>query len=201
MSCSAAWIRARALSSARTGKPVRIDDLASDQRWRQYGVRALAHGVRSALSAPLITCDRPVGALNLYFTQAGFFGEAEPRLAEQFATGASVAVGLAGRLAEQAVLTGQLRASLASRAVIDQALGVIMAHQRRTATEAFGILRTASWHRNLKARYVAGQVVTGIAGSPPQPPPFCPSWLIPAVAGDLAAWLPAGLIGRNRPDV
>ena len=132
MSCSAAWIRARALSSARTGKPVRIDDLASDQRWRQYGVRALAHGVRSALSAPLITCDRPVGALNLYFTQAGFFGEAEPRLAERFATGASVAVGLAGRLAEQAVLTGQLRASLASRAVIDQALGVIMAQQRRT---------------------------------------------------------------------
>ena len=73
------------------------------------------------------------------------------------------------------MLTGQLRASLASRAVIDQAPGVIMAQQRRTATEASGILRTASWHRDLKARYVAGQIETGITGSPPQPPPFTPA--------------------------
>ena len=83
------------LSSARAGKPVGIDDLASDQRWRQYGVRVLAHGVRSSLSALLIICDRPVGALNLYSSQPGFFGRAETRLAERFATGASVAVGLA----------------------------------------------------------------------------------------------------------
>jgi GAF domain-containing protein len=162
------------LSSARTGKPVRIDDLASDQRWREYAVQALAHGVQSSLSTPLITHDHSVGALNLYSTQPGFFGEAETRLAEQFATDASVAVGLAARLAEQAVLTDQLRASLASRAVIDQALGIIMAQQRCTATEAFGILRTASQHRNLKVRHVAEQIVTGITGSPPEPPPFTP---------------------------
>ena len=66
------------------------------------------------------------------------------------------------------------------------------------ATEAFGILRTASWHRNLKARYVARQVVTGIADSPPQPPPFCPSWLTPAVC-----WRPrrlaSGWADRQEP--
>jgi hypothetical protein len=38
------------------------------------------------------------------------------------------------------VLTDQLRASLASRTVIDQALGVIMAKQRCTSAEAFDIL-------------------------------------------------------------
>ena len=32
------------LPSARTGKPVRIDDLASDQRWRQYEVRGTGYG-------------------------------------------------------------------------------------------------------------------------------------------------------------
>jgi AmiR/NasT family two-component response regulator len=44
-------------------------------------------------------------------------------------------------MAQQAVLTDQLRASLASRSVIDQALGVIMGEERCTAQEAFEIVR------------------------------------------------------------
>jgi ANTAR domain len=72
------------------------------------------------------------------------------------------------------VLTDQLRASLASRSVIAQALGVIMAEQRCTAEEAFAILRTASHNRNVKLRQVAQDIVTGITGKPPQPPPFSP---------------------------
>ena len=49
-----------------------------------------------------------------------------------------------------------------------------MAQQRCAATEAFGILRTASQHRNLKVRHVAEQIVTGVTGRPPQPSPFTP---------------------------
>jgi GAF domain-containing protein len=116
-----------------TAADVELIALASDQRWRQYEVRAPAQGVRYSLSTPLITHDCPAGALNLYAAQPGFFGEADTCLAERFATEASVAVGLAARLAEQAVPTDQLRASLASPAVINQALGIIMAQQRCTA--------------------------------------------------------------------
>ncbi|HEU5392937.1 MAG TPA: ANTAR domain-containing protein [Streptosporangiaceae bacterium] len=47
-----------------------------------------------------------------------------------------------------------------------------MAQQRCTAADAFAILRTASQNRNIKLRQVAGQIVTGITGRPPQPPPF-----------------------------
>ena len=98
---------------------------------------------RSSLSMPLFAQYRPVGALNLYSAKPGFFAEAETRLAERFAREATVAVGIAA----QAVLTDQLRASLASRAIIDQALGVIMAQQWRTAEQAFAILRSASQNR------------------------------------------------------
>ena len=52
------------------------------------------------------------------------------------------------RLAAHAVLTDQLRASLASRAVTDQVLGVVIAEQRCTAAEAFDILRSASQNRS-----------------------------------------------------
>src|SRR4051794_13739826 len=121
---------------------------------------------------PLVTPERPVGAFNLYSDTPGFFEEAETRLVERFAREATVAVGIAARLAAQAVLTDQLRASLASRAVIDQALGVIMGQRRCTAAEAFAILRSASQNRNVKVREIAGQIITGITGQPPQEPPF-----------------------------
>lgn len=122
----------------------------------------------------LITHGNPVGALNLYSRQAGFFGEVQSQQAERFARDASTAVGIAAHIAQQAVLTEQLRESLASRAVIDQAVGVLMAEQRCGVTEAFEILRAASQNRNIKLRQVAEDIVTRITGRPPQPPPFEP---------------------------
>jgi GAF domain-containing protein len=160
------------LTALRTGQVTRIDDLATDPRWRDYAVRALVHGVRSSLSMPLTVPDRTVGALNLYSDRPHFFGEAQTRLAERFAQDATIAVGIAARLAAQSVLTSQLQASLASRAVIDQAIGVIMGQERCTAADAFDLLRTASHNRNIKLRQVAEQIVTGVTGSPPTPPPF-----------------------------
>jgi GAF domain-containing protein len=162
------------LSAARTGQQFRIDDLAAETRWRRYAVRALAHGVRSSLSFPLGTNGTTAGALNFYSREAGFFGEAQTRQAAAFAQNAATAVGIAGRLAGQAVLTDQLRASLASRSAIDQAIGVLMAEQRCDAGEAFGILRLASQHRNVKLRQVAEEVVAAVTGEHPQPPPFDP---------------------------
>lgn len=61
------------LTSMRHGEPVRIGDLASDQRWGDYAVRALAHGVRSSPSMPLAAQGRTVGALNLYSDRPHFF--------------------------------------------------------------------------------------------------------------------------------
>jgi GAF domain-containing protein len=163
------------LTSLRSGERIYIDDLAGDPRWQDYAVRAVAHGVRSSLSIPLTVQDRSVGALNLYSDRPHYFGAAQARLAEQFACQASVAVGITARLAAQSVLNGQLRTALASRAVIDQAIGIIMAEQRCAADDAFAILRTASQHRNLKLRQIAEQIVTGITGRPSQPPPFHPA--------------------------
>ena len=106
---------------------------------------------------PLAANGTPVGAFNLYARQPHFFGEAETRLAAQV------------------VLTEQLQASLASRSVIDQAIGIIMAEQRCTPADAFAILRSASQNRNIKLRRVAEDIVRTVSGQPPQPPPFNPS--------------------------
>ncbi len=171
------------LASLRTGQVVRIDDLAAEQRWPRYAGRALGYGVVSSLSYPTQVQGRPVGALNLYSRDPGFFGELQTRQAERFAQDASTAAGLAARMAQQAVLTDQLRASLASRPVIDRALGVIMGEQRCSAEFAFEILRRASQNRNIKLRQVAEEIIIRVTGQPSQPPPFDPPGLTAAPRG------------------
>ena len=97
------------------------------------------------------------------------FGAGETRRAEQLAENASGALSLALRLASYAALTDQLRSSLASRTVIDQAIGVIMAQERCTQGRAFDLLRSASQNRNVKLRDIAAAIVTSVSGEPPKP--------------------------------
>jgi GAF domain-containing protein len=155
----------------RDGHMVRIEDTADKARWPEFEARAAAEGIRSCLALPLSAGGRPTGAINLYARTASAFGTAEARRAENFAEDASVALTLATRLASHAVLIDQLRSSLASRTVIDQALGIIMARERCTQARAFAILRSASQNKNVKLRDLAVAVVTSVTGEPPQPPP------------------------------
>jgi AmiR/NasT family two-component response regulator len=63
----------------------------------------------------------------------------------------------------------QLRSSMVSRAVIDQALGVIMATERCPQDRAFAVLKTVSQNTNVKIRDLAATIVTSVSGEPPRP--------------------------------
>lgn len=156
----------------RTGVITCIDDAATEPRWAPFGERAASLGVRSTLALPLTAAGEAAGALNFYSRLPGAFGEEEIRRAEQFAEHGSGALAIATRLASYAALTSQLRASMASRSTIDQAIGVIMAQERCPHGKAFAVLRTASQHRNIKLRELAAEIVTSVSGQPPAPPPF-----------------------------
>jgi GAF domain-containing protein len=159
------------LHAMRTGQQVVIDDTEADQRWGKFTVQAVANGIRSSLSLPL-AADDIAGALNLYAPAPGAFGEAEARRAQLFAGSASAALALAARQSSTAALTTQLRESLASRSVIDQALGIVMAQEHCTSDHAFAVLRAASQKRNVKLRVVAAEIVTSVSGQPPHPGTF-----------------------------
>jgi transcriptional regulator with GAF, ATPase, and Fis domain len=159
------------LSAMRDGHLARIEDTADKLWWPDFEAQAESHGIRSCLALPLCAEGQPVGALNLYARAASAFGPAEARNAETFAENASGALTLAMRLASHAALIEQLRSSLVSRTVIDQALGVVMARKRCTQARAFAILRSASQNSNVKLRDIASAIITSISGEPPQPPP------------------------------
>ena len=161
------------LHAVRDGRTVRIEDTAEKARWPEFEARAASHGIRSCLALPLNADGKPVGALTLYACEASAFGAAEARRAENFAENASGALSLAIKLSSHAALIEQLRSSLASRGVIDQALGIIMAREQCTQDRAFAILRTASQNSNVKLRDIASAVVTSISGEPARSaPPF-----------------------------
>jgi len=159
------------LHAMRDGHTVSIADTAGQERWPEFEMRAAAHGIRSCLALPLNADGKPIGALSLYARAESAFGAAEMQRAENFAKYASGSLALAIRFASHSALIEQLRSSLASRTVIDQALGIIMARERCPQSRAFAILRSASQNSNTKLRDIATAVVTSVTGEPPVPPP------------------------------
>ncbi|PSK67200.1 hypothetical protein B0E53_00834 [Micromonospora sp. MH33] len=159
------------LAALREGQVVEVSDLRDDGRWRRYRDHALRLGIRSSLSLPMTVDGVTLGALNLYATQPRAFTDTARRHALAFTDQGSTALGVILRQADQALLHQQLTDAMASRSVIDQALGVIMGQQRCTATEAFTLLRQASQNRNRKLRDVAAEIITQVTGESPQPAP------------------------------
>ncbi|GGX81303.1 RNA-binding protein [Streptomyces fructofermentans] len=158
------------LQSARTGKEIVVDDMLGETAWGDYPAYAAASGIRSSLSLPIADLIGPVGALNCYTGPPRAFHGADLTVLRSLAAQAGSAIMLAERLADTRQFAEQMRTAMQSRAVIDQALGMVMAQRRCTADVAFGILRSASQHRNIKLRELCAQMITSLTGQPPAAP-------------------------------
>jgi GAF domain-containing protein len=160
------------LQAMRAGETVAVPDMAKENRWGSYPAHALSYGVHSSLSLPLLVNGSSRGALNLYAATVHAFGASERQGAEFFAGQASAGLTVITRQAQQVQLSEQLRDALATRAVIDQALGILMAQQRCDHDTAFAILRTSSQHQNRKLHDIATEIVKAVSGNDPLPSPF-----------------------------
>jgi GAF domain-containing protein len=137
----------------------RIDSTAEDERWPHFSQAAVEHGVQSTISFPLAVRSNGIGALNLYSKQRAAFSDEDEETGTLFAQQASVALANAQLYDSAYRLTQQLQEALTSRAVIDQAKGILMAQRGVGADEAFDILRTASQGQNRKLRDLAQELV------------------------------------------
>jgi len=158
-----------ALRALRDGRPQHVHDTGTETRWPRFCQQAAPLGVRSCYALPLVAGGELAGALVLYGRRPGAFGPEQIRRAERFARDAAGALALALRLASCADQNDQLRSSIMTRAVIDQALGVIMATQRCPQDKAFALLRSVSQNTNVKVRDLAASIVSNVSGEPPQP--------------------------------
>jgi GAF domain-containing protein len=151
------------LASIREQIVIHLPDISREHRWPDYAASALAEGVGSSLSVPLILEGEAEAGLNMYSTRShGFSGEDIERV-ESYSYHASKALRLAVRISHLAEAKNHLTAALESRTVIDLAAGAIMAQNRCSQESAMKILKIASNTRNVKLRDVAASVVASLS--------------------------------------
>jgi GAF domain-containing protein len=153
------------LHAASTATTLSVPDMAVETRWPDWSARAAQTGVRSSLSVALPMLENVAGALNAYSLDPKAFDDDAVALAEKFAGYAAVALANAHLYDATATLAQQMRAAMESRAVIEQAKGIIMGQRRCTADEAFALLRKLSQDCNRKLREVAEALVAEARGT------------------------------------
>jgi GAF domain-containing protein len=147
------------ITAAVERRTVRSGSLGGEQRWPRFGPRVGRLGVHSVLSIPLVVPDKLVGAMNVYAHDKDVFDDHAAHLGELFAAPAAVAVHNAQLLAQATTLTKQLQTALATRPVIDQAVGLLRGRSGGSAEEAFARLREISQSENVKLAIVAQRIV------------------------------------------
>jgi hypothetical protein len=129
------------MTCMQTRRPAVSGSIGSDDRWPHFGGHVARMGVHSVLALPLMIADQVIGAINAY------------------AGPAAVSVFNAQLLASAQERTDRLQRALSSRAVIDQAIGIIRSRSGGSAEEAFERLARLSQTENVKLNVVAERLV------------------------------------------
>ncbi|SHN50120.1 GAF domain-containing protein [Geodermatophilus obscurus] len=149
------------LHAARTGEMIEISDTRAEDRWPDYTPRAVERGNLSSLSIPLaIDPDEQVtGALNIYARRPDAFDEASRSVATRFGPYAAIATGNLYAYQSARDLAENLQLAMESRAVIDQAKGMLIERYKLTPDAAFQLLARVSMTSNQKLRDIADELV------------------------------------------
>jgi len=145
----------------RYGEARRIDDAEAEDRWPTPCAKMAAEGLRSCLVLPLRTDRQPGGALALYGREAGAFAGTAHDVALLFAAQGGAAMRTAALYRNCQRLVANLQVALESRAVIEQAKGILVAESGCSPDAAFSRLSTMSQNTNRKLREIAADLVAG----------------------------------------
>jgi GAF domain-containing protein len=136
-----------------------VESTLQDGKWPAFRQAAIAHGVRSTMAVPLVVDKLCIGALNLYSRRERAFGEADTETAMLFGSQAAIVLANAQAYWDARKLTVRLGDAMDTRAVIEQAKGILMGIHRCDADEAFQLLVQASQRENVKLRTIAQRLV------------------------------------------
>lgn len=155
----------RCAQELRDGRPLVINDTADEPRWGECVQLLRDCQVSGALAVPLELEDGDFAVFAFLSPVPLVDGEVVERGARRYVVQTRHALLLALRLATSRQASRDVEAAMISRTAIDLAVGVVMAQQRCSQQEAFGILSQAASHRNRKLRAVATELVEKLGGS------------------------------------
>jgi GAF domain-containing protein len=142
-----------------TGKIQYFDGTSIPERWRQFAEVAGKAGIYSVLSFPMQVGDEVVGALNLYSTERDALRSGQQEEGAVYAAQAAVTLANAREFFSRGEQVEQLEDGLATRTMIGQATGLLMAQEGLTSEEAFQKLVKISQASNVKLREIAERYI------------------------------------------
>lgn len=172
-----------AVEALRYNEPRRIDDMTAEDRWPVFCRAAARAGFGSCLMLPLRTDCRPAGAVSFYGHDSNVFRGASHDLAVLFAAQGGTAVHNAAVYRASQLMVMNLHTALGSRAVIEQAKGILHAELGVSLEEAFGLLSRMSQNTNRKLRVIASALVRGEITSGQLRPRLAPAGIARTFSG------------------
>ncbi len=142
--------------------PIFLRDVEADseEAWEHFATTAAHLGVESSLSMHIPTDTTEVAAsLNLYSRSQVDLTERQMRLATSYAGQLAATLESVDAYKSTAELARNMAEAMRTRAVIEQAKGIIRADERITDEQAFQRLAALSQHANVKLREVAHRLV------------------------------------------
>jgi GAF domain-containing protein len=156
------------IDAYRTGAEQMIESTLEPGKWQAFRDSAARHGVLSTFSLPVVVNGAPIGAVNMYADIENAFDENNRHVAELFATQAGFVLANAQAYWDARDLSENLEQAMRSRAVIEQAKGIIMSTMRCDADEAMAVLKNQSQTQNIKLRDIAAEIVRNTTGHAPR---------------------------------
>ena len=140
------------LEATRGRSLVTAQDLAGDPRWPHLAACALEQGLHSVAAIPLEVRRSSVGALSLFLSRPG-------------AVDPDLLLTTMAIVGQAEVLLGEVhrRAGLREGAVVDQAVGVIIAQRGGGVQEAYDVLRDTAQRLGLDRQVVAERLIAAAA--------------------------------------
>jgi len=145
------------IEAAVTGGPVTCPDTLAEGRWPEFAAAALAIGIRSIVV--LTYQGQDLVTLSLLSTRPRAIDLDQLQLAELRAAYGGALVGAVADYGDSRRLADQLRNAASSRAVVDQAKGILMHALGCSADDALERMRQVSQRTNLRATEVAQRVI------------------------------------------
>jgi ANTAR domain/GAF domain len=141
--------------------PIFLEDAsAGDERWEHFAETARHLGVKTSLSVHVPTDSEEVAAsLNLYSRESLELNDRQLRLALSYAEQLAATLQSVDDYKSAATLARNMADAMRTRAVIEQAKGILMADERINHEEAFQRLTKLSQDANVKLRDVARRLV------------------------------------------
>jgi GAF domain-containing protein len=152
------------LDAAQSGETIRIDAASGDERYPDFAATALRAGVHGVVAIGMPLPYEGLAAMNVYSRTPGApLSEEALAAARTFSDHAAITIANAALLSSRSRVAEQLTTAMRTRAVIEQAKGVVATMCACDPEEAFEFLRKRSQSLNRKLHDIAAQVVDDAA--------------------------------------